>query len=228
MYKRQFGTFRREVVLEAGGFRPDTIGEDMELVVRLHRLMRKQRRRYRIAYVPDPICFTEAPDTVEGLKKQRIRWQRGLGESLALNRGLMFRGGVGWLSYPFHLVFEMYGPMFEIAGYLLAVLAWTSGAISGTTMLAFVFVSFGLGLAFSASALVLEEMSFNVYPSGRDLARLMVAAVAENFGYRQLNAYWRMVGMVQHVLGREATWGVIERRGMGGSTERAGVSSRSD
>lgn len=210
-----FGLFRKEVVVEAGGFRTDTIGEDMELVVRLHRTMARSGRPYRIAYVPDPICWTEAPSDVRSLGRQRIRWQRGLGESLAKNKDLLFAPGsrgAGWISYPFHVVFELFGPVFEALAYTLSIVAFAAGVIDGRTFAAFLFVSIGLGLVFSASALVLEELSFHVYPRGRDLAVLMLAAIAENFGYRQLNAWWRMVGFVRWAGGAEGHWGHVVRR----------------
>lgn len=207
-----FGLFRKEMVIAAGGFRTDTLGEDMELVIRLHRTMRKRRQPYRIAYVPDPICFTEAPEAWKDLGTQRVRWQRGLGESLQMNRGLVGRGGVGLFSYPFHVVFELFGPFVEVLGYVLSIVGFATGAISGRAFVAFLFVSFGLGLAYSASALVLEELSFHVYPGLRELGILMAAAVAENFGYRQANSWWRLVGTVKHVRGSTASWGEIERR----------------
>ncbi len=121
-----FGIFRKEVVVEAGGYRRDTVGEDMELVVRLHRLHRKRRIPYRIVFVPDPICWTEAPESLKVLKNQRVRWQRGLSESLTMNLGLLFhpRGGAaGWLAFPFMAVFEWLGPLIEVAGYAFMISA---------------------------------------------------------------------------------------------------------
>lgn len=213
-----FGMFRKEAVVAAGGFRTDTLGEDMEVVVRLHRTMRAEGRGYRIAYVPDPIVFTEAPEHLRTLGRQRIRWQRGLGESLRLNRGLLFRGFPGWVSYPFQFLFELYGSFVEVLGYVISALAFATGTISLTAFVAFLLVSFGLGLAFSASALVLEELSFHVYPRRRDLMVLMAAAIAENFGYRQINAWWRLVGVLRHVRGSPAAWGAMQRRGVAAGT----------
>jgi cellulose synthase/poly-beta-1,6-N-acetylglucosamine synthase-like glycosyltransferase len=211
-----FGVFRRDVVVRAGGFRVDTIGEDMELVVRLHRTLASEGRPYRIAYVPDPICWTEAPSTLRGLGRQRIRWQRGLGEALTKNRGLVFRRGsrgAGWISYPFHFVFELFGPLFEVLAYTLSIAGFAAGVIDGRTFVAFLFVSIGLGMAFSASALALEELTFSVYPRTRDLTVMLVAALAENAGYRQVNALWRLVGFVRWVGRAPSKWGEIERSG---------------
>ena len=104
-----FGLFHKETVIAAGGFRTDTVGEDMELVMRLHRFLRHQGKPYRIVFVPDPVCWTEAPESRRVLRSQRIRWQRGLAESLSLNRELLFskKGGVlGWVAFPFAVLFE--------------------------------------------------------------------------------------------------------------------------
>lgn len=209
-----FGLFHKETVVAAGGLRTDTLGEDMELVVRLHRVMRQAHRPYRVAYVPDPICFTEAPGNLRQLGRQRVRWQRGLGESLTMNTGLAFRGPVGWFSYLFHLIFELFGPFVEVAGYTLAISAWAAGVLTTTEVLAFAFAAIGLGLAFSTSTLILEELSFQVYPRTRDLAVLTAAAVGENFGYRQVNAWWRLVGLVRFLGRAPRSWGLMERVGV--------------
>ena len=122
--------FKKEAVIQAGGYRTDTVGEDMELVVRMHRVMRKLGKPYRITFVPDPICWTEAPSDLKGLQSQRMRWQRGLAESLSMNWSLLFnpRGGtVGWLAFPYMLLFELIGPFIEVAGYLF----FLSGVIFG-------------------------------------------------------------------------------------------------
>lgn len=216
-----FGVFHKETVVAAGGYRTDTIGEDMEMVTRLHKVMRRRKRPYRIAYVPDPVCFTEAPDNLRALAGQRIRWQRGLGESMRANAGLSFRGAVGWVSYPFHVLFELFGSLIEVGGYVLTTVAFATGAISLTAFVAFLFVSFGLGLVFSSSALVLEELSFNAYPKSRHTLTLLAAAIAENFGYRQLNAWWRLVGLIRFLRGSGQTWGTIERRGAWQTEESA-------
>ncbi|MGB5621453.1 MAG: glycosyltransferase [Gammaproteobacteria bacterium] len=209
-----FGLFRKEVVVACGGYRTDTLGEDMELVVRLHRMLRKQRRRYRITFVPDPICWTEAPEDLRTLGRQRIRWQRGLAESLTLNQSLMFnpRGGtVGWLAFPFIFLFEFLGPLLEVGGYLFVGIAYWNGWISPDAFLAFLLCAICLGMLLSTSALMLEEISFHVYPGFRNTILLFGAAILENFGYRQLNAIWRLIGLLQWLVGSKSRWGEMHR-----------------
>ena len=205
-----FGLFRRTAVLEAGGYRTDTVGEDMELVLRLHRLYRLSGRPYRISFVPDPICWTEVPDTLRELKKQRVRWHRGLLESLSANRRLLFhpRGGAaGWLTAPMLLVFEAAGPVVEVTGYVVMATAFALGVISWSSFGAFLLASLGIGTLLSASALLLEELSFHVYQRPRQLRSLLAAMLFENLGYRQLTAFWRIVGMFEWALDRPAPWG---------------------
>jgi cellulose synthase/poly-beta-1,6-N-acetylglucosamine synthase-like glycosyltransferase len=213
-----FGLFRRQAVIEAGGYRTSTIGEDMELVVRLHRLSREGAHDYRIVFVPDPVCWTEAPESLAVLKAQRVRWQRGLLESLWLNRSLLFArrsGAVGWLAFPVMTVFEAVGPIIEFAGYLFMTVAFVMGWISGPAFAAFMFLAVGLGLMLSASALLLEEMSFRLYPRLAHLSALVAAMVVENIGYRQLNSWWRLVGIWKWLRGGDGVWGEMKRKGVG-------------
>jgi cellulose synthase/poly-beta-1,6-N-acetylglucosamine synthase-like glycosyltransferase len=213
-----FGLFKTDVVVAAGGYRSNTIGEDMELVVRIHRLLRQSLTPYRIEFVPEPVCWTEAPEDRKTLRNQRIRWQRGLSESLNSNWGLMFsrNGGTpGWIAFPFMALFEWLGPLVELGGYAFMVTAYFLGLISWQAFAVFLFMSVGLGILLSTSGLLLEEISFHMYPKFRHLALLALVVVAENLGYRQLNTWWRLIGLYRWASQREASWGDMKRRGIG-------------
>ena len=209
-----FGLFRRNAVVEVGGYRTDTVGEDMELVVRLHRHYRTRRLPYRIVFVAEPICWTEAPETLRVLRSQRVRWQRGLSESLTMNRGLLLhpRGGApGWIAMPFMIAFEWLSPLLELAGYVFMIGGWLAGIVSAAATAAFMLVAVGFGVLLSVSALLLEEIDFRIYPGFRHVAALLAAAVAENLGYRQLVSWYRLVGLARWATGRKATWGKMTR-----------------
>ena len=211
-----FGLFHRDTVIKAGGYRPNTIGEDMELVVRMHHMLRKERTPYRISFVPDPVCWTEAPEDLRTLKNQRVRWQQGLCESLFPHLGLMFslRGGaVGWFAFPFMLIFECFGPMIEVAGYAFIVLAFITGVISTKAFFVFLILVVCLGMLLSVTALYLEEVYFHVYRKPGHMLRLFIAALVENFGYRQLNSIWRLWGLLKHFSGAKSKWGEMKRKG---------------
>ena len=209
-----FGLFRKEAVVAVGGYRHDTVGEDMELVVRLHHHHRVRRIPYRITFVPDPICWTEVPESLGVLKNQRVRWQRGLSESLTLNLPLLFhpRGGApGWIAFPFMVLFEWLGPLIEVAGYACMIAAFALGLVSAEAFVVFIVVALGFGLLLSTNALLLEEASFHVYPGLRPLPLLVGVAVLENFGYRQLNSVWRLWGLLRWMTGSKASWGDMKR-----------------
>ena len=210
-----FGMFQRTVVTEAGGYATDTVGEDMELVVRLHRYCREQRRPYRVAFVPDPVAWTECPESLRVLGRQRDRWQRGLVESLWRHRRMLLNpryGSVGMLAFPYFFFLEVFGPIIEGLGYLTFLAAVVLGRASMPYVLAFLAVAFAFGIALSFAAVGLEELSFRRYPRVRDLLRLLGVAITENVGYRQLSTYWRIRGMVSKLGGAKA-WGAMERKG---------------
>jgi len=210
-----FGIFRRSTVIAAGGFSTDTVGEDMELVVRLHRHCLEHEIPYRITFVPDPVAWTEAPESLRVLGRQRDRWQRGLGESLTMHGSMMFRpryGRIGMWVMPHFYFLEMWGPMVEVLGYVVFGLTLLLGWTSPTYISAFLMVAIVLGMTLSVAALSLEELAFRRYPRLSDLLRLFLLALTENVGYRQINAFWRLRGLVRF-LRRKKGWGVRPRVG---------------
>jgi cellulose synthase/poly-beta-1,6-N-acetylglucosamine synthase-like glycosyltransferase len=210
-----FGLFHKESVVSVGGYRHDSLGEDMELVLRMHRHFRLHDRSYRITSVADATCWTEAPESLKVLRRQRVRWGRGLLESLSMNRELFFHrksGILGWITLPFLLVFEGIGAALEIFGYLAMTLCFAFGLISVDAFAAFMLLAIGLGLLLSFTALLLEEMTFHTYPKIKHLLVLFVVAVIENFGYRQLTTLWRFEGLVRHLRKEESVWGEMTRK----------------
>ena len=209
-----FGLFHKETLVEAGGYNPNAVGEDMELVLRLHRLMKSKRKPYRITFVPDPVCWTDAPENIRDLKSQRVRWQNGLGQALALNRELITnpRGGVvTWISIPFYVIFELFGPIIEVAGFIFILLAGFMGWLAWPEALIFLGLAIGLGVMLSTSAIMLEEISFAVYPRFSQLAVLYLIAIVENFGFRQLTAIWRLQGLFRWWSGKHHAWETLTR-----------------
>ena len=212
-----FGVFRRTTLVEAGGYSVDTIGEDMELTMRLHRMHRLAGRAYRIAFVPEAVVWTEAPESLAVLRSQRTRWQRGLMESLWRHRRLFFHrkaGAVGWLACPSMLLIEGLGPLVELLGYVVMTALIVFDLIAWPAFGAFLLLAFGSGLMLSASALLLEEMAFRTYPRPRHLAVLLLAMVVENLGYRQLTVWWRTVGTFKWLTGQQQRWGEMHRLGV--------------
>ncbi len=210
-----FGIFRRGAVVDAGGFATDTVGEDMELTVRLHRYFRERRRPYAVRFLPDPVAWTECPESLRVLGRQRDRWQRGLTEVMLRHRRMLFRpryGVVGLLAYPYFFFLETLGPAIEVGGYLAFIIALSLGQVSTAYATAFLLTALLLGAALSVAAVCLEELTFRRYPRVRDLAQLMLLAAVEPFGYRQLSSMWRVRGLIRGLRGVQG-WGEMTRRG---------------
>jgi len=212
-----FGLFRRSLIEEVGGYSTETVGEDMELILRLHRHLHERDQEYRIEFVAEPVCWTEAPEDLRSLARQRRRWQRGLGESLWRHRRLIGNrryGSLGFVALPFFVVFEFLGPAIEVAGPFVMIAWYLAGGLSLEYMIAFFVLSLLLGVLLSVAALVLDEFSFRRYKRGRDVGRLVAYAVFETFGYRQLVAFWRTLAYLDLARGKKG-WGRQRRHGIG-------------
>jgi cellulose synthase/poly-beta-1,6-N-acetylglucosamine synthase-like glycosyltransferase len=186
----------------------------MELVMRLHREFRLKDKPYRISFVADAACWTEAPESLKVLKHQRVRWQRGLMESIWMNWQLFFHpksGFLGWLALPFLLFFEGLGPLIEVGGYAAIIFCFIFGFISLEAFAAFMLLAIGLGLLLSFTSILLEEITFRTYPKTKHLLVLFCGAILENLGYRQLNAFWRLEGLIRWLIKSESKWGDMTR-----------------
>ena len=213
-----FGLFRRDVLVEIGGYRHDTIGEDLELMIHLHRHLRDKQVPYSFDFVPEIVCWTEAPATLGGLRNQRARWQQGALETLERHRSMLFNpryGRIGMLMMPQIVLEDVLGPPAELIGYIVFPAAYALGLLSGQEALAFLFLTFVLGTGLSVGTLALEESQLRRTPTARDLWRITVAAVVENFGYRQINLVFRLIGIKRHLRG-ETAWSAVPRVGFNG------------
>ncbi len=210
-----FGLFQRRAVLEVGGYTHGTVGEDMELIVKLHRHFLEAGRPYSIQFVPDPVCWTEAPGTLAGLRRQRTRWQRGLCEVLWMHRDMVLNpryGRIGLIGLPVYVLFDVIGPFLDLAGLILLPLCWYYDLISVPFLLAYFAVIALYGVFLSMAALIMGELALFHTTRKRDMVALAFAAVAENFGYRQINLWWRIEGLWQFLSGRQG-WGEMTRVG---------------
>ena len=210
-----FGIFRRTALLAIGGYDHASMGEDLDLVMRLHRHFREKGEPYRIDFVPEIVCWTEAPGTFGGLASQRARWEQGALEVLWGQRAMFGRkryGRIGAVALPLMLLEDVICPPLELLGWLLIPLLWAFGLLSGELALLFFALSALFGMFLSLGALVHEELQLRRTPSARDLARLTLAALAESFGYRQLNSWHRLKGIVHFFKGRKV-WVPVPRAG---------------
>lgn len=216
-----FALFRKETLLQCGGFAAGTVGEDFEMIVRIHHRLRKEGRPYRVTMVPDPICWTEVPERWKTLARQRNRWQRGLLETLWEHRAMWFNpryGRIGLFSMPYFLLFEALAPLIELGGYALFLWFALTGSINSAFALLFLWLALFLGLLNSLVGVILEVHMTHRYPGLKSILGLFGISLLENFGFRQLTLWWRLRGWVDFLRGKRH-WGHMERKGIRETTD---------
>ena len=216
-----FGLFRKERIINIGGYLTssgkydkDTVGEDMELVVRISRFMKELKQNFRICYSFNANCWTEVPEDLKSLKKQRYRWHRGLIEILTFHRKMLFNpryGKTGMIALPYYFIFELMGPLVEVQGYIMIVLAFILGLMTTELALLLFSATVLMGILISVLSLVIEESDTNRFRM-KDLLILILYAVMENFGPRQLISFWRVSGFL-NMLKKPGGWDKPVRMG---------------
>jgi cellulose synthase/poly-beta-1,6-N-acetylglucosamine synthase-like glycosyltransferase len=211
-----FGVFRTDLVRAVGGYRASAIGEDFDVVARLHRHMLDKGADYHIHFVPDPMCWTEAPSDLKSLARQRARWQRGLFDVLWTTRGMLFRsryGRIGWFALPYLWLFELAAPILEITGIATIILAAYLGVLSRPFFIQFLLFGYAFATVISIGSVVQEEITYKRYNDWQDVVRLVSYCFFEHFPYRQLHIVWRLQGIWQYLRG-DNTWAPIKRHGL--------------
>ena len=210
-----FGLFRHQATIDIGGYEHRTVGEDMELVARLRRRGIERGGPCRVEFVPDPVAWTEVPESARVLGRQRDRWHRGLADVLWRHRRVLLNpryGSLGLLAFPYFLVVELLAPVVETLGLLGLGAGLAIGAVNLDFAVLFLLVAYGLGLVMTVLTVALEEWGYRGYGGLRERLVLLAFALLEPLGYRQLTAVWRIRGLVKYARGR-TDWGVMTRAG---------------
>jgi cellulose synthase/poly-beta-1,6-N-acetylglucosamine synthase-like glycosyltransferase len=211
-----FGVFRTDLVRAVGGYRPNAIGEDFDLVARLHRHLLEKRADYRIQFVPDPMCWTEVPSDLKSLGRQRARWQKGLLDVLLLTRSMLFRpryGRIGSFALPYLWLFEFAAPVIEILGIATIILAAVLGVLSRAFFLQFLLFGYAFATVISIGSVLQEEITYKRYNDWQDVVRLVSYCFLEHFPYRQMHMIWRLYGIWQYLRG-DFAWAPLKRKGL--------------
>lgn len=204
-----FGAFNKKVVIDVGGYKNNTIGEDMELVMKLHKSFLKSNKDYYIAYAPDANCYTQAPDTLKGLKTQRRRWQVGLIHSMNIHRD-MFLDKKWFLAKIYFLLFEMITPIMELSGIVIITVSFIFKMINMEFILLYCFMIFIYGFGISATSILLEGYIFKENIDKGTIKKLIFLSLFESIGYRQLVSLYRASAFIGYRKNKEK-WGTIKR-----------------
>ncbi len=213
-----FGIFDRKVAIDAGGYDTNTVGEDMEIIVRMRKFMQDQNLPYKVAYIPDPLCWTEAPDNYKILTSQRNRWARGTIETLKMHKDICFNPkykSFGMLSYPFWLIYERMAPLIEVAGILYFVVLISIGKVHVGFALAFFVAAYLFSVLFSIVALLTEDLTYHQYKKKEDIFKLVLTALLEPFVFHPFMLWAGVKGNIDKMTGKKIGWGTMTRKGLG-------------
>lgn len=210
-----FGLFDREIVQKSGGYNVKTVGEDMELIVRMRRYMIENKEEYIVKYIPDPLCWTEAPESYSILRKQRSRWTRGTMETLWIHRRLFLNPKykiLGVLSYPYWLVYEYLAPIIELLGLLITFLFIYFGILSWPYFFVLVLLVYMFAVLFSMLAIYTEEATYKKYETFKDFFKLVAAGISEPIIFHPFTVYAALRGNWEKIRGSKG-WGDMTRKG---------------
>jgi cellulose synthase/poly-beta-1,6-N-acetylglucosamine synthase-like glycosyltransferase len=217
-----FGFFNRELVLKVGGYFPKTVGEDMELVVRMRRYMEEQKIPYKVAFIPDPLCWTEVPESEEILSRQRNRWMRGTIETLQLHQKISLNpnyGVMGMVSFPFWIVYEKAAPIMETLGLVYTLIMILTGDISALYFIALFILIYFFSIMISSFSILFEQIAYNNYKNKDDLNSLIKTMLLEPFIIHPKIIWWGLKGHWDFIKGKGG-WGVMIRKGFEKATDK--------
>ncbi len=212
-----FGILDKETAIKVGGYDTQTVGEDMEIIVRMRRYMEEQNEKYKVSYIPDPLCWTEAPDTYKVFISQRNRWTRGTIETLKKHRKIGFNknyGTFGLLSYPYWLIFERFAPIIETVGLIYFIILIILREVRWDYALSFLILAYLFSVLFSIVALYSEELTFHEYKKKGTGYKLVLLSALEPFILHPFVLYAAMRGNYDYYFNKKKKWGTMLRKGL--------------
>jgi cellulose synthase/poly-beta-1,6-N-acetylglucosamine synthase-like glycosyltransferase len=211
-----FGAFDKEIAVKCGGYDHNTVGEDMELVVRMRRYMEELKQPYKVSFIPDPLCWTEAPVSFKILGRQRNRWARGTIETLRMHKVMFFNpkyGLLGMLSYPYWFFFEYLAPIIEFVGMSCFIILALFGLTNWYFFFCLLALVFSFGIMYSIFAILMEVLTYNQYSRYRDVLRLILTALMEPFVFHPFVVWSSIKGNID-LYQKKNSWGEMTRQGL--------------
>jgi len=212
-----FGLLNRKIALLVGGYKTDTIGEDMEIIVRMQRYMAERKHDYEIKYIPDPLCWTEAPDNMKTLFRQRKRWAIGNIQTLRKHRKIFMNrkyGKLAFIGFPFWMIYERFGPLIEISGIVFFVIASYLGLVNWVYTVSFLIATYLFAITYSTFAIFIEETTYRQYKNRGDLRKLLLTVLIEPFTYHVFLLWPVLVGNIEVLFKKKISWGNMEKKGL--------------
>ena len=212
-----FGLFDKKIAIDVGGYDTNTVGEDMEIIVRMRIRMEEENVNYKVAYIPDPLCWTEAPDNYKILVSQRNRWTRGTIEVLKAHRKIGFNPKyrlLGMLSYPYWFFYERLAPIIEVIGILYFIVLIALDNVKWDFAFAFFLSAYLFTVMFTIIAIFSEELTYHQYKNKGTGFKLLLVALLEPFVLHPFILYAAIKGNIDYYFNKKVKWGEMTRKGM--------------
>ncbi|MEW5675918.1 glycosyltransferase [Flavobacterium enshiense] len=210
------GMFDKETVIKVGGYWHKSLGEDIELITRMRKYMHEKKENFLIKYIPETLCWTEVPSTLELFMRQRTRWSRGLIQTLTLHRKIFFNpkyGKTGMLAFPYFVFFEFAVPILEVVGLAVLILDFLFFDINYEFLL---IVSIFIYLFYTTITLIsvlLDQLLYRHYSSIKEILTLIMMVFIEPFLYHPITVYTSLKGYWNYFIRKKQKWGIMPRKG---------------
>jgi cellulose synthase/poly-beta-1,6-N-acetylglucosamine synthase-like glycosyltransferase len=216
------GMFDKEIAIASGGYWHKSLGEDMELITRMRKYMYNNKLPFSIQYIPESLCWTEVPSTREVLIRQRVRWARGLIQTLYLHKDVFFNpkyGRTGFLIFPYFLFFEFLIPILEVIGVIVLIISFFVLNMDYTNFLYLSLTVYLFYIIITFISILLDDIIYKNYANAKEIVTLVLMAIIEPFCYHPVNVYASIKGYYHFFRQKEQVWGNMQRQGFSNPTE---------
>ncbi|HVI45750.1 MAG TPA: glycosyltransferase family 2 protein [Chitinophaga sp.] len=210
------GLFDKEIVVKAGGYDPKSLGEDMDMIIRMCKYMCEQKLEYAVRYIPETLCWTESPSTFKVFGRQRTRWARGLLQIFSTHRSVLFNPKykrLGLIVFPYNFIFELLAPLIEFVGLLYYIYIVVFNIINWDFAVILLLFIYTFSVFISSLAILWDQLTFRYYQSWKDVAKLCMMTFLEPFLYHPLVLFFAMRGYLYQLTGKKHGWGNMQRKG---------------
>lgn len=212
------GLFDKEIAIKAGGYDHQSFGEDMELMTRMCRYAYDNGIDYAIRYIPETLCWTEAPITVNVFMRQRTRWARGLAQLMYSHFKMLFNpryGRAGLITFPYNFFFELLAPIVEVTGIIYYIYLIVSGNVNVPYALLLLAFVYSYSIMITTAAILWDQLAFKHYRTWREVLFLCSTTLFEFVLYHPMNVVFSLRGYYYFLTGKKHSWGNMQRQGFG-------------
>lgn len=210
------GMFDKEIVIEVGGYWHKSLGEDMELITRMRKLMSEKKQKFSIKYIPESLCWTEVPSDKTIFLRQRVRWARGLIQTLYLHKKMIFNpkyGKTGMVVLPYFLFCEFAVPLLEVFGVMVLIINFIFFSINYEFLFLVTVFVYLFYITITIVSIYLDQLLHKQYANFKELTTLIIMVFLEPILYHPFNVYASIKGYWNFIRNREMVWGTMTRQG---------------